>query len=68
MHSIDDADQVHVQNPAPIVERVSRSANPGVVAQDVDFAEGRKGFFGSSVDGSGIGNVAHDPPYFRPGA
>ena len=35
-HSVHDADQVHVQNPSPVVERdmvdASRSTNPGVVA------------------------------------
>jgi hypothetical protein len=33
----------------------------------VDFAEGRKGCFGSGVDGSGIGNIANDSPYLSPG-
>ena len=70
-HSIDDADQVHVQNPAPVVEGdmvdASQNTNPGVVAQDVDFAEGRKGRLGSGVYGNRIGNVADNTPYLPPG-
>src|SRR6516164_5685870 len=35
-HPIDDADQIHVEKPAPVVERdmvdASQSTNPGVVA------------------------------------
>jgi hypothetical protein len=33
----------------------------------VDLAEGRKGRLGGGVDGSGLGNVADNAPYFRPG-
>ncbi len=66
-HAIDHADQVDIQNPAPVVERdmvdAAPSTNPGVVAQNVDVAEGGKGRFGSGVDGSGIGDIANDAPY-----
>src|SRR5215471_863362 len=67
-HAVDHSHQVDIQNPAPVVERAAPTPDPGVVAQDVDFAEGRKGCFGSGVDGSGIGDIADNAPYFRPGA
>src|SRR5215831_6656142 len=65
-HAVDHSHQVDIQNPAPVVERAAPTPDAGVVAQDVDFADSRKGCFGSGVDGSGIGNIADNALYFRP--
>ena len=42
-HAVDHAHLIDIQNPPPVVERdmvdAAPSANPGVVTQNVDFAE-----------------------------
>ena len=66
-HAVDHPHQVDIDDPAPVVEHdmidAAPSTNPGVVAQDVDFAEGGKGRFGGAVDRDRIGDIADNAPY-----
>jgi phosphoglycolate phosphatase len=60
-NTVDHAHQVDVDHPAPIVDRdmvdAAACGDTGIIAEDVDFAEGGKGRVGGAFDLIGIGDI-----------
>jgi hypothetical protein len=68
--AVNDAHQIDVEHPSPIVERdivdAAAGGDPGIVADYVDISECLVRRLCCTLDADGIGNVTADAAYIRP--
>jgi hypothetical protein len=70
MDAVQDAHEVDVEHPPPVIERdvvdAAAAGDAGIVANHMDIAEGRVGRLGRTLDACRIGNVTGNAPHVRP--